>query len=114
MKDREAQKIKRMYSHYNWKCFVCNEGVKERAHILGDTIPNTNRYGKEVIGNILNWLPACGTDHNSLIDISNNIMAREVIVTLIRDAENNQELTREVIEDIVRENIKRKRGKNEK
>jgi len=105
MTDNEKQKIKAMYDHYNYKCFVSGKPAKMRAHIIGDTKPNIKRYGLEIICNSLNWLPAADLHCNSLIDISNDPIKRELVAMLIMQGE------RELIEDEVRLNIERKEAK---
>ena len=61
-----------------------------------------------LIDNILNWLPACNIEHNALIDLGkNDHILGKVWYILSSELPNKREL----IEDIVRQNIKRKKEK---
>ena len=111
-KSRELQE--EIYNYYNRQCFVCGGKSNQLAHIIGDTYCNVKIYGKEIIDHESNVLPACNLHHNSLIDISKNMIGEGKIAALIEEKILNGTETRRKINIIVRENIKRKRGKNEK
>ena len=108
MKPREAELIRQMYEHYNYKCFVCPKRATQRSHIIGNTDPNRLKYGKDIIDNILNWLPACNIEHNALIDLGKNDHILDKVWYILSSELPNK---RELIEDIVRQNIKRKKEK---
>ena len=110
MKQNEADKIESMYIHYHYKCFVCGKPVTQRSHIIGRTKPNYKRYGKAVVDNPLNWLPACDTDCNALIDASDNLLLKEQIAYIINHLDVD-DLQHSTVERWVRENIQRKRNK---
>lgn len=112
MKDKEQQKLEAMYEHYDYKCFVTGKRATQRAHIIGDTKPNRLIYNMKIINHILNWLPAADLHCNSLIDISNDKMKAEVIAILIEGCTPETfDETRELIEEEIRLNIKRKESK---
>lgn len=108
MQNKTQDAILQIYEHYNYQCFICKSRAVQLAHLIGDTKSNRKRYGKDIIDNPLNVLPACNLKHNALIDISNNKIAESAIVDAITYAEKG---AREYIEDIVRENISRKVNK---
>ena len=112
MTDSERVQIEQMYYDYNYQCFVCGEPVQNRAHIIGNTIPNRKVYGNRIINHPLNWLCACGNDNycNNLIDIGKNERLARWIVSII-DSMDDWSDKRELIEEIVRENIKAKKSK---
>lgn len=106
----ESSLIRDMYYHYNGRCFVCDKAATQRAHIIGNTALNKNIYGKEVVGNPLNWLPACSLECNKLIDIGKipvrALTIKSIIISDIDDADK-----RTGIESVVRENIAMKKSK---
>lgn len=110
MTQHEADAIEAMYARHNYRCYVCGNPATQRAHIIGRTKPNYKRYGKAVVDNPLNWLPACDLDCNALIDASDNLLLKERIAYIINhlDVDNFQHST---VERWVRENIERKRNK---
>ncbi|MDA3940482.1 MAG: hypothetical protein PF693_14425 [Spirochaetia bacterium] len=112
MTDKEMQKLEEMYQYYNYRCFVCRGIATNRAHILGQGRAKRHIYGNEVIDNILNWLPACDR-HNDLIDMSNNQIGAIEVKAIIK-SDISAEEKRAIIEEIVRENIKRKEQKIER
>lgn len=108
MKQTEIDKLNKMYAHYNYICFICPDRSNQRAHVIGDTIPNRKKYGNNVIDHSANWFPACCIDHNDLIDLGKNDYLLNKVANLITgDLINKHEL----IEKIVLENIMRKRDK---
>ena len=111
MKDKEEQQARAMYEHYNYRCFVCNNPAIERAHVIGNTKVNRRLYGNRVVDSPLNWLPACGLDHNAKIDIGRNDIIKEQIALIIETNDLDETEKRQAIEAIVNENIQRKEGK---
>lgn len=110
MKDDEAEKIRTMYEEHHYRCFVCGKSLigteGQRAHILGRTKSNYKRYGKFIVDDPLNWLPACSLKCNALIDVGHaNLMLTNRIAHLI-DHEKGAAVKAEV-----RDNINRKRRK---
>lgn len=105
MNRAEIDAIQKMYEYYDWRCFVTGNQATQRAHILANTRLNKKLYGKEIIDSPLNWLPCDGLASNALIDIGNSPVLCSMVTYYI-STENRTE-----IEDIVRENIERKRGK---
>ena len=110
MTQHEADAIEAMYARHNYRCFVCGKPATQRAHITGRTKANYKRYGKAVINNPLNWLPACDLDCNALIDASDNPLLKEQIayITNHLDVDGLQHST---VERWVRGNIERKKNK---
>ena len=106
----EILQLQELYARYNYRCFVCGKQATQRAHIIGRTKANYKRYGKAVVDNPLNWLPACDTDCNALIDAGDNLLLKERIAYIINhlDIDDFQHST---VERWVRENIERKRNK---
>ena len=102
MKQSEADKIESMYIHYHYKCFVCGKPCTQRAHIIGDTVANKRQYSG-VIAEPLNWLPACSLECNALIDTGKNTLLKNNIERYIRTG------NRKMIEELIRDNIKRKK-----
>lgn len=112
MNDKEAEQVKAMYEHYDYKCFVCGKPANQRAHILGNTKANRKYCGASYIDNLLNWLPACSLKCNALIDIGslgNNIVATSIGLCIV--SPHSLDDKREAIEGIVHLNIARKQGK---
>jgi len=109
MKQKEIDDLKRMYKHYNNKCFACGKKATNRAHIIGQGKMSRKKWGNLVIDNILDWLPSCD-ECNDLIDVGQNINASKVATIILSRESFN--VKKEAIEHVVRENIKRKRGKN--
>ena len=103
MKFDEEEKIRELYNEYNWKCFVCGKLVKQRAHIIGDTLPNRKVFGKHVLDSILNWLPVCSLECNKKCDVGRDSDAEKVAI-IIHSAMFYEE-KREAIEKIVRARI---------
>lgn len=112
MKQIEIDQLEVMYLHYDNKCFVCGNPATNRAHILGNTIPNRKLYGLRIIDNPLNWLPACNNDNycNDLIDLGKNDLLNESITQIIDSLMDTAD-KRDGIEGLVIENIARKQGK---
>ncbi len=108
MKQKEIDAIQEMYARHNYRCFVCDDICTQRAHALGDTIPNRSKYGSEIVDSQKNWFPACNLDHNGLIDLGKNDILMSIVAGLIKSVSSE---SRQEIEDIVRGNIERKRGK---
>lgn len=104
MKQSEADKIESMYIHYNYRCYVCGKPATQRAHLIGDTVANKRQYGA-IIAEPLNWLPACSLECNALIDTGKNTLLKNNIERYIRTG------NRKMIEDIVTENITRKKNR---
>lgn len=104
MKQYEADQIESMYIHYQYKCFVCCKPATQRAHIIGDTVANKRQYGA-IIANALNWLPACSLECNALIDTGKNTLLKNNIERYIKSG------NRAMIEQLVRDNIKRKKNR---
>lgn len=109
MKQSEVDKLKKMYAHYNYICFICPKRANQRAHIIGKTDANYKKYGAEIVDNILNWLPACCIDHNDTIDLGKNDYLLNRVADIIKSDLKNK---RELIEEIVLENVQRKRNKS--
>lgn len=105
MKQSEADKIESMYIHYHYKCFCCPKPAKQRAHIIGQTVPNYKVYGKAIVDDPLNWLPACGLECNALIDTGKNTLLKNSIERYIKSGNRSQ------IEELVRDNIARKKDR---
>ena len=103
MKQNEADQIESMYIHYYYKCFCHGNPAKQRAHIIGQTVPNYKVYGKAIVDDPLNWLPACDTDCNALIDTGKNTLLKNSIERYIKSG------NRAEIEQLVRDNIARKK-----
>ena len=111
MTEREKDQVKAMYIHYGYMCFVdTTRKATQRAHIIGNTKPNRNKYGNHIIDNPLNWLPAADLDNNKLIDIGKFPIYCERIKNII-DSDLSRQEKRSIIENIVRDNIKRKQNK---
>jgi len=110
MKQTEADLIESMYAHYHYRCFVCGKPATQRAHIIGRTKANYKRYGKAVVDNPLNWLPACDLDCNALIDAGGNLNLKEKISYIVRTTPP-EDWHYSLIEREVRKNIKRKKEK---
>ena len=108
MKQSEIDDINEMYSHYNYSCFICGIRASQRSHAIGNTKPNRKIFGNEIIDNPLNWLPACTISHNALIDLGKNYILMDKVAQLIRSDKQDKRI---LIEEIVRENIKRKQDK---
>ena len=106
----EILQLQELYARYNYRCFVCGKPATQRAHIMGRTKPNYKRYGKAVVDNPLNWLPACDLDCNALIDASDNLLLKEQIAYIINHLDID-DLQHSTVERWVRENIERKRNK---
>ena len=104
MTNLERELVTNMYDRHDWRCFVCSNNVKQRAHIIGNTKMNRRRFGNDIIDSPLNWLPACGLLCNCLIDIGYSSMLPDKVAELIRRGD------RRAIHTLVRENIDRKRG----
>jgi len=105
MKEGERTKIVAMYRRHNYRCFACGDAAWQRAHIVGNTKANRKRFGDDVIDSPFNWLPACGLYCNGLIDVGHASKLPEEIAEHIKSGNIV------AIEESVRENIKRKRGK---
>ena len=104
MKQSEADQIESMYIHYHYKCFVCGKPATQRAHIITNSVSNRRQYGA-VIDNNLNWLPACSLECNALIDTGKNTLLKNNIERYIKSG------NRAMIEQLVRDNIKRKKNR---
>lgn len=89
-----------MYAYYGYQCFLCEKSATQRAHIIGDTKLNRKVYGNHVIDHILNWLPACGLDHNKMIDIGMIPCNQKVIASII-DGKESFQTKRTMIESFV-------------
>jgi len=113
MRFKEKEQIREMYNLYNWKCFVTGNPVRERAHILGQGKTSRSKWGNDVIDNPLNWLPADGLDSNNLISIDSPVL-QENVASIILTNQLTETEKRKMINNFVRENIKRKRGKYER
>ena len=110
MKDKEFEQLVHMYTIHDHKCFVTGNQATQRAHIIGNTLLNRKLYGKRIIDDPLNWLPCDSLKSNALIDIGRNERLTKWIVSVIDSMDDIQD-KRELIEDIVRENIERKQCK---
>ena len=110
MTQHEIDTIEAMYARHHYRCFVCGKNASQRSHIIGRTKPNYKRYGKAVVDNPLNWLPACDLDCNALIDASDNLLLKERIAYIINHLDID-DLQHSTVEQLVRENIERKRNK---
>jgi hypothetical protein len=99
---KEQEQIEEMYCNHGYKCFVTSKPATQRAHIIGNTKANILKYGKEIINNPLNWLPAHSLKENALIDIGCNSEISDFLAFAI---EHNNSY---IIEKTVRENIERK------
>lgn len=106
----EILQLQELYARHNYRCFVCGKPATQRAHIIGRTKANYKRYGKAVINNPLNWLPACNLDCNALIDASDNLLLKEQIAYIINHLDID-DLQHSTVERWVRGNIERKRNK---
>lgn len=106
MKDREAERIRKLYDDHEWRCFVCGKCVSQRAHIIANTKSNKSKYGKTVIDNPLNWVPVCSLECNALCDVGHSSNLPNRIAHLIEQGH------RAVILGEVRENIARKLNKH--
>ncbi len=108
MKQSEIDDIKEMYSHYNYSCFVCGISANQRSHAIGNTKPNRKIFGNDIIDSKYNFFPACTIPHNALIDLGKNYILMDKVAQIIKSDKPDK---RKLIEEIVRENIKRKRDK---
>lgn len=104
MTDIERELVTAMYDRHDWRCFVCSNNCTQRAHIIANTKVNRKRYGDNVIDSPLNWLPACGLEHNSLIGLGYSSLLVDKLAELVRRGH------RQSIYAMVRENLDRKRG----
>jgi len=112
MKQTEIDQLEAMYLHYDFKCFVTGNQATQRAHIIGDTIPNRKLYGDRIIDNPLNWLPVDTLESNALVDLGKKDLLNER-VTLIIDSLMDVADKRSEIELIVRVNIAEKQAKSD-
>lgn len=112
MKQNERDKITSMYEHYNYRCFVTGNRATQRAHIIGNTKRHINKFGKDIVDSIFNWLPCDSLKSNSLIDLGINSLEKENVAMIIQSnlLDSNK---RHLIEEIVRLNIERKESKIE-
>ena len=111
MKDSEKENVMDMYKHYDFSCFLCKSQATQRAHIIGNTLLNRKLYGRRIIDNPLNWLPACSLKHNKKIDIGRNSIIAKKIVSVI-DSMDDYSDKQEQIEQVVMENIKAREAIN--
>ena len=95
------------------KCFACDEESSnlQNAHIIGNRKVNRKVYGYLVIDSPLNVLLACDLHCNSLIDLGFHELLKERVASIIESVDLSRDEKRAEIETIVRENIKRKKGK---
>ncbi len=113
MTHNEASQIEEMYHHYNYRCFVCGKEATQRAHIIANTSLNKLLYGKKIVDNPLDWLPACSLECNKLMD-AGKIPARAELIKSILESDMDMQDKRDGIESLVRENIALKRSKTRK
>jgi hypothetical protein len=105
MKQKEKDNIIHIYEEYGYQCFVCGNRATQRAHIIGNTKLNRKLYGDAVIDDPLNWLPACGLEHNKQVD-AGTIPANQQAVADIITSDMSYKDKRHYIEELVKERIR--------
>ena len=99
---REEEEITDMYNRHGWNCFVCGERANQRSHLIGNTLLNQKLYGKRIIDNPLNWLPACSLACNKKLDIGRNTPLAKGIIRIIDDLNDNKH---ERIEKLIKDRL---------
>ena len=106
MTNKNKEIAQEVYEEYSYSCFVCGARATQIAHLIGDTKPNRKHYGSIVVDSPLNKRPACGLEHNALLDVGHSSILSDQIYSLIRSRQ------KEEIDKLVKENIERKQNKS--
>lgn len=105
MNKSEKELLEEMYRYYRWKSFLSGRPATQRAHIIGNTKPNRKRFGSSVIDSIYNWLPVADLEENALVDAGKNFFLLKSISDFVLSG------NRAKIEEVVLENVSRKKSK---
>ena len=106
MTNKNKEIAESIYEDYNYTCFICDKRANQIAHLIGDTKTNRKQYGSIVVDSPLNKRPACGLEHNALLDVGHSSILSDQIYSLILSVQ------REEIDKLVKENIERKQNKS--
>lgn len=105
MQNKTFDDINNIYEHYNYACFICGKRANQLAHIISNSKNNRKEYSAKIIDSNLNVLPACNLECNALIDTGKNTLLKNNIERYIKSG------NRAMIEQLVRDNIKRKKNR---